>query len=330
MKKYNVAVVGATGMVGRKMLDILLERNFPVEKIVPFASKKSAGSKIQFGKKEFEVVELSLENIKKHKCDFAFFSAGGSISKQFAPAFAMEDAIIIDNSSAWRMDSSVPLVVPEVNAHDLKWHKNLIANPNCSTTQAVVALAPLHKKYKIKRVVYSTYQAVSGAGVNGTTDLERGMRGESNLQFSRQIFANVIPQIDVFLDNGYTNEEWKMIIETKKILGDESIKVSATAVRVPVFNGHSVSCNVEFENKIDINEIRKLLEKAEGVTLMDNPEKGVFPTPLDADGKDDVYVGRIRADESRENTIELFTVADNIRKGAALNTVQIAETLIKN
>ncbi|MCL2861993.1 MAG: aspartate-semialdehyde dehydrogenase [Firmicutes bacterium] len=328
MKKFSVAVVGATGMVGRKMLDILLERKFPVERIIPFASKKSAGNMIQFGDRQFEVVELSLENIKKFKCAFAFFSAGGSISKQFAPAFAMEDAIIIDNSSAWRMDTSVPLVVPEVNPHDLKWHKNLIANPNCSTIQSVVALAPLHRKYKIKRVVYSTYQAVSGAGIAGTNDLERGMRGEEPLLFARPIHANVIPQIDVFLETGYTNEEEKMIRETKKILGDENIQVSATAVRVPVFNGHSVSANVEFEKPICIKEIRKILENAEGVMLFDNPEKNLYPTPLDADGKDDVFVGRVRTDESQDNTIDMFIVADNIRKGAALNAVQIAEKLI--
>lgn len=329
MKKYDVAVVGATGMVGRKMLQVLEERKFPINNFYAFASAKSAGKQIEFNGKSYTVIELTEENIKKYKSDFAIFSAGGGTSKTFAPIFAKQGTVVIDNSSQWRMDPTVPLVVPEVNPQDLKWHKNIIANPNCSTIQAVVALAPLHKKYGIKRIVYSTYQAVSGAGVAGYDDLKNGVNGEPPKKFPKPIFGNCLPHIDVFLDNGYTKEEEKMINETRKILGDDTLKITATTVRVPVFHGHSESINVEFKKPITLDGVREALKEAEGVILVDDPQNGVYPTALECENKDEVFVGRVRLDESVENGLNLWVVADNIRKGAATNAIQIAQKLIE-
>ncbi len=329
MKKYNVAVVGATGMVGRKMLQVLEERQLPIDNFYAFASAKSAGKSIEFNGKEYTVIELTEANIAKYKIDFAIFSAGGGTSKTFAPVFAKQGTVVIDNSSQWRMDPSVPLVVPEVNPQDLSWHKNIIANPNCSTIQAVVALAPLHRKYGIKRIVYSTYQAVSGAGVAGYDDLKNGINGVSPKKFPKPIFGNCLPHIDVFLPNGYTKEEEKMINETRKILGDDTLKITATTVRVPVYHGHSESINVEFKKPITLDGVRETLKNAEGIVLMDDPENGVYPTALECEDKDEVFVGRLRLDDSVENGLNMWVVADNIRKGAATNAVQIAQTLIK-
>ncbi|MFR1566289.1 MAG: aspartate-semialdehyde dehydrogenase [Christensenellales bacterium] len=326
--KYNVAVVGATGMVGRKMLQVLSERKLPIDQLYLFASAKSAGKEIDFMGKSYTVVELTEENIKSRKTDIALFSAGAGTSKTFAPIFAANGATVIDNSSQWRMDPEIPLVVPEVNPGDIAWNKGIIANPNCSTIQAVVALAPLHKKYHIKRVIYSTYQAVSGAGVMGYTDLEDGIKGLPPKKFPKPIFGNCLPHIDVFLDNGYTKEEQKMIDETKKILGDDSIKITATTVRVPVYYGHSESINVEFEKPVTLSGVIETLKEAEGIVVMDDPKKGIYPTPLDAADTDPVYVGRIRIDDTVENGVNLWVVADNIRKGAATNAVQIAERII--
>ena len=328
MKKYTVAVVGATGMVGRKMLEVLAERKIPVKELVPFASKRSAGSKIDFGGKEYEVTELTEENVRERKIDYALFSAGASVSKKFAPVFSDSGAVVIDNSSAWRMDDRVPLVVPEVNAHDLNFHGGIIANPNCSTIQAVVALAPLHREFGIKRIVYSTYQAVSGAGQLGYEDLENGIKNEPPKKFPRPIFGNVIPHIDVFLPSGYTKEEEKMINETRKILGDQTVRITATTVRVPVYYGHSESVNVEFNKPVTIEEVREVLSHADGVILIDDPEKGEYPTPRELAGRDEVFVGRLRRDESVESGVNMWIVADNIRKGAATNAVQILEALI--
>ena len=318
-----LAVVGATGMVGRKVLEVLEEQKIKVSNFFAFASAKSAGKKILFNGSEHTIIELNEKNILSNKIDYAIFSAGGGTSKTFAPVFAKHGAIVIDNSSQWRMDKSVPLVVPEVNSSALKKHSNIIANPNCSTIQSVVALAPLHKAFKIKRIIYSTYQAVSGAGIDGVADLENGIKGEPNKKFARPIFNNCIPQIDVFLNNGYTKEEDKMIAETKKILGDNSLKITATAVRVPVFNSHCVSVNLEFKNSFTLDEVKKVLQNAKSVILMDDATSNVYPTPLDASGKDEVYVGRVRLDDSVKNGLNLWIVADNIRKGAATNAVQI-------
>ncbi len=328
MQKYNVAVVGATGMVGRKMLEVLSERKLPINELYLFASAKSAGKQVEFMGKTYTVIELTEENVKSRKVDIALFSAGAGTSKTFAPVFAECGAVVIDNSSQWRTDPNIPLVVPEVNAYDIDWHKGIIANPNCSTIQAVVALAPLHKKYHIKRIVYSTYQAVSGAGVAGFTDLEEGIKGIAPKKFPKPIFGNVLPHIDVFLPNGYTKEEEKMIFETKKILGDQSLRITATTVRVPVYYGHSESINVEFDKPVTLEGIKECLAGAEGVIVMDDPAAGVYPTPLDIENKDEVFVGRIRLDESVESGVNLWVVADNIRKGAATNAVQIAERII--
>ncbi|MBE7086833.1 MAG: aspartate-semialdehyde dehydrogenase [Clostridiales bacterium] len=328
MKKYNVAVVGATGMVGRKFLEVLTERNLPVENYYLFASAKSAGKVIDFMGKPHTVIELNEENVKSHKIDIALFSAGGDISKQFAPVFAKHGALVIDNSNAWRRDPEVPLVVPECNANDILWHKNIIANPNCSTIQAVVMLKPLHEAFGIKRVVYSTYQAVSGAGVKGFDDLKNGINGEAPKKFPYPIFGNCIPHIDVFLDNGYTKEEDKMIFETKKILGDQNIKVTATCVRVPVYYGHSESVNIEFNKPCTLDEVKKVLANAEGVVLQDDVANNVYPMALTAENKNEVFVGRVRLDDTVESGINLWVVADNIRKGAATNAVQIAERAI--
>ncbi len=329
MKKYNIAVVGATGMVGNKFLEVLTERQLPAENYYLFASAKSAGKEIDFMGKPHKVIELKEENILDKKIDIALFSAGGEVSKQYAPIFAKHGTLVIDNSNAWRRDKSVPLVVPECNAEDIVWHKNIIANPNCSTIQAVVALKPLHDAFKIKRIVYSTYQAVSGAGVKGFNDLKGGICGEKPQKFPYPIFGNCLPHIDVFLDNGYTKEEDKMIFETKKILGDDSIKITATCVRVPVYYGHSESVNVEFEKPCTVDEVRKVLENAPGVIVQDDASNNVYPMPITAENNDEVFVGRIRKDDTVPSGVNLWIVADNIRKGAATNAVQIAEKAIE-
>lgn len=332
MKKFNVAVVGATGMVGGKFLEVLEERNLPVENYYLFASAKSAGKKINFAGKEHTVIELTSENVSAldGKIDFALFSAGAGVSKEFAPLFVKAGAIVVDNSSQWRMYDDVPLVVPEVNPEDVKWNKGIIANPNCSTIQAVVALKPLKDRFGIKRIVYSTYQAVSGAGVAGFNDLKDGINGVPPKKFPRPIAFNMLPHIDVFMDDGYTKEEWKMIVETRKILHDSSLRVTATTVRVPVFYGHSESINVEFVQKCTRDDVVNALENFEGIVVMDDTKSNVYPTPLDAENRDEVFVGRIRLDDSVESGANLWVVADNIRKGAATNAVQIVELLIKN
>lgn len=328
MKKYNIAIVGATGMVGRTFLKVLEEVNLPVENYYLFASKRSAGSKVEFMGKEYTVEELCEKSFDRG-VDIALFSAGGSTSEKYAPIAAKKGCVVIDNSSAWRMDPEVPLVVPEVNPDDILWNKGIIANPNCSTIQAMVALKPLHDKYKIKRVVYSTYQAVSGAGMAGYKDLEDGLKGAEPKKFPHQIAGNCLPHIDVFLPNGYTKEEMKMVNETRKILGDDSIRITATAVRVPVFNSHSESINIEFYNQFDLDELKDVLRNAPGVIVRDDPENDVYPLALDATGTNETYVGRIRRDESVESGVNLWVVADNIRKGAAANAVQIAQKLIE-
>ena len=322
---YNVAIVGATGNVGRKFLEILEERNFPVKELYLFASKRSAGKTLKFKGEDVLVEELCEANIENKKIDFALFSAGGSVSLEFAPIFAKHGAVVIDNSSAWRMNKEVPLVVPEVNPEDVKWHKGIIANPNCSTIQAMVALKPLYDKYGIKRIVYSTYQAVSGAGIQGILDLQEG----TTKKFPYPILGNVIPHIDVFLDNGYTKEEIKMIEETKKILHDDNLRITATTVRVPVLNAHSESINVELNSEFELENVIDLFNSSKGIIVHDDVENLKYPTPLELSGKDEVFVGRIRRDFSLDNGLNLWVVADNIRKGAALNAIQIVEILIK-
>lgn len=329
MNKYDVAVVGATGMVGRMFLKVLEERKFPINNFYAFASAKSAGSKITFNGKEYVVEELTEKSFDRH-IDIALFSAGGDTSKKFSPIAASKGVVVIDNSSAFRMDKDVPLVVPEVNPEAVKEHNGIIANPNCSTIQAVVVLKPLHDKYGIKRIVYSTYQAVAGTGLRGVTDLEEGIKGNPPKTYPHPIAFNCLPHIDVFLENGYTKEEMKMIDETKKILNDQSLKITATTVRVPVYCGHSESINVEFEKDFDINELRELLGRSPGVIVQDDPANNVYPLALNAAGKDEVFVGRIRRDYSVEYGINLWVVADNVRKGAATNAVQIAEVLINS
>ena len=326
--KYNVAVVGATGMVGRQFISILNERNFPINNLYLFSSSRSAGTTISFNNEEILVEELKTENIVNKKIDFALFSAGGSVSLEFAPTFAKSGAIVIDNSSAWRMDPSVPLIVPEVNPEDISWHKGIIANPNCSTIQAMVALKPLDDKYGLKRVVYSTYQAVSGAGLQGFNDLKDGVNNIPPKKFQYPIAYNVIPQIDVFTENGYTKEEMKMINETHKILHNSAVKVTATTVRVPVFHGHSESINIEFNKPFQVEDIFNLYNNSPGVVVVDDTNNNVYPMPVDIAGKDEVYIGRIRRDFSIENGINIWVVSDNIRKGAALNAIQIAELFI--
>lgn len=332
MKKFNVAVVGATGMVGNKFLQVLEERQLPVDNYYLFASARSAGKKINFMGKEHTIIELTSDNVRalNGKIDFALFSAGGGVSKEFAPQFVEIGATVVDNSSQWRMDENVPLVVPEVNPEDVKWNKGIVANPNCSTIQAMVALKPLYDAFGIKRIVYSTYQAVSGAGVQGYNDLKDGTNGIAPKKFPRPIAYNTLPHIDVFMQDGYTKEEWKMIVETRKILHDDSLRVTATTVRVPVFYGHSESINVEFVQKCSKEDIVNALKNFANIVVMDDPENGVYPTPLDVENKDEVYVGRIRLDDSVDSGANLWVVADNIRKGAATNAVQIVELLIKN
>lgn len=329
MKKYDLAVVGVTGMVGRMFLKVLEEKRLPIGNFYAFASAKSAGSKINFCGKEYVVEELNESSFDRH-IDIALFSAGGETSKKYSPIAASKGVIVVDNSSAFRMDKDVPLVVPEVNPQALKEHKGIIANPNCSTIQAVVALKPLHDKYGIKRIVFSTYQAVSGTGVKGVTDLEEGIKGIAPKAYPHPIAYNCLPHIDVFLENGYTKEEIKMIEETKKIFDDQKLKITATTVRVPVYKGHSESINVEFEKDFNIEELKELLCNSPGIVLQDDPSNNVYPLATNAEGKDEVFVGRIRRDYSVEHGINLWVVADNVRKGAATNAVQIAELLINN
>ena len=328
MKKYNVAIVGATGLVGQTFLKVLKERNFPVEKLYLYASARSAGKTVNFVGKDYTVIELKDENIKDD-IDVALFSAGGDMSKEYAPKFKAKGAIVVDNSSAWRMEKDIPLVVPEANPEALDGHNGIIANPNCSTIQVMPVLKVLADKYGLKRVVYSTYQAVAGSGQKGIDDLEANLKGEPSKNYPHQIAFNLLPHIDSFLDNGYTKEEMKMVEETRKILGLPDLKVTATCVRVPVKMGHAVSVNVELEKSFDLKDVFKAFEEKEGVVVKDNVSKNVYPMPIEAEDTDEVYVGRIRRDESVENGLNLWVVADNIRKGAATNTIQIAETLIK-
>ena len=327
MKKFNVAVVGATGMVGNKFLEVLTERKLPVENYYLFASKKSAGKEIDFMGKKHTVIELNDDNIEKlkGKLDFALFSAGGSVSAEFAPKFVKIGAVVVDNSSQWRMDENVPLVVPEVNPEDVKKHNGIIANPNCSTIQAMVALKPLYDAYGIKRIIYSTYQAVSGAGVKGYTDLKEN----KTEKFPYPILNNMLPHIDVFTENGYTKEELKMVNETRKILHDKKLKVTATTVRVPVFYGHSESINVELKKSTTREDVMKLYASAPGIVLQDDVKNNIYPMPINAENKDEVFVGRIRMDDSVKSGVNVWVVADNIRKGAATNAVQILELLMQ-
>jgi aspartate-semialdehyde dehydrogenase len=332
-KRYVVAVVGATGAVGNEMIRTLAQRNFPVETLRLFASERSEGKTLEFNDKKISVEALKDTSFKG--IDIALFSAGAERSKTWAPVAAKSGCVVVDNSSQWRMDPEVPLVVPEVNPHDLKKHKGIIANPNCSTIQMVVVLKPIHDAAKIKRVVVTTFQAVSGTGqkainelMQQTTDLLNFKEIQCNV-YPYQIAFNVLPHIDKFLENGYTKEEMKMVNETRKIMGDPSIRLTATTVRVPVFRCHSESLNIETEKKLSPNEVRAILSKAPGVIVYDVPEKNIYPVPLNVAEKDETYVGRIREDESIENGINMWIVADNLRKGAALNAVQIAEKLIE-
>lgn len=326
----KIAVVGATGLVGTKMLEVLEERNFPVSELIPVASEKSVGKEIRFKGKSYKV--HSMNDAIAAKPQIALFSAGGGTSTEWAPKFAQAGITVIDNSSAWRMDPGKKLVVPEVNASVLTASDKIIANPNCSTIQMVVVLQPLHKKYTIKRVVVSTYQSVTGTGVKAVNQLmnERKDGHSAEMAYKYKIDLNVIPQIDVFLDNGYTKEEMKMVNETKKIMGDSSIALTATTVRIPVMGGHSESVNIEFEKDFEVAEIKHLLSQSEGIVVQDDPQNQVYPMPMNAHNKDEVFVGRIRRDESQANTLNLWIVSDNLRKGAATNAVQIAEYLLKN
>ncbi|WP_316791399.1 aspartate-semialdehyde dehydrogenase [Pedobacter frigoris] len=324
----KIAVVGATGLVGTVMLKVLEERNFPLTELIPVASEKSVGKEISFKGKKFAVVNM--ETAIAMRPDIALFSAGGGTSLEYAPRFAEAGTTVIDNSSAWRMDPSKKLVVPEVNGHVLSIDDKIIANPNCSTIQMVVALKPLHDKYRIKRVVVSTYQSVTGTGVKAVEQMMNERKGitDGPMAYAYPIDLNVIPQIDVFTENGYTKEEMKMILETRKIMGDDSIRVTATTVRIPVMGGHSESVNIEFENDYDVAEVRDILTKTPGVIVVDDIANLKYPMPKDAHEKDEVFVGRIRRDESMPNTLNMWIVADNLRKGAATNTVQIAEYLV--
>ena len=329
-RKPNLAIVGATGVVGNTFRTVLEERNFPYENVYMMASAKSAGSKVPFDGKEYIVEELTEQSFDK-PIDIALFSAGGSISEKFAPIAASKGVVVVDNSSQWRMDPNVPLVVPEVNPEDAFNHNGIIANPNCSTIQAMLPLKPIHDKYGIKRIVYSTYQAVSGSGVKGIQDLEEGLKGNDLCSaYPHPIAGNCIPHIDVFEENGYTKEEMKMINETRKILGDDSIAITVTTVRVPIHSAHSEAINLELKKPFgDISEIKELISGFPGIILKDDVMNNVYPLARDAAGTDEVYVGRIRRDFSVESGINLWVVSDNIRKGAATNTIQIAELLIK-
>lgn len=325
----KLAVVGATGMVGNVMLEVLEERSFPFTELLLVASERSVGKKINFKGKEYSVI--GLQDAVDQKPDIAVFSAGGGTSLEWAPKFAAAGTTVVDNSSAWRMDKSKKLIVPEINANELTKEDKIIANPNCSTIQMVVALAPLHKKYKIKRLVISTYQSITGTGIKAVQQLENeyaGINGE--MAYPYPIHKNAIPHCDVFEENDYTKEEMKLVKEPQKILNDNTIAITATAVRIPVVGGHSESINVEFENEFDISEVRKILHEADGVTLKDNPDTNTYPMPIYAHGHDDVFVGRLRRDESQPKTLNMWVVSDNLRKGAATNTIQIAEYLMAN
>mgnify|MGYP001818945489 CR=1 FL=1 len=325
----KVAVVGATGLVGSVMLDILEERGFPVEELIPAASELSVGKEIMFKGRTWKV--RSINDALSEKPDLALFSAGGATSLEWAPKFGEAGTVVIDNSSAWRMDPKVKLVVPEINATELEAADKIIANPNCSTIQMVLALAPLHKKYGVRRVVVSTYQSVTGTGAKAVKQLQAEQNGEQGEKvYPHQIHNNVLPHCDVFLENGYTKEEMKMVNETCKILGDDTIKVTATAVRVPVTGGHSESVNIELQRGFRIEDVKELMSSSPGIRLVDDPLNNVYPMPLDGHGKDDVFVGRIRIDETRPNTFNMWVVSDNLRKGAATNAVQIAEYLLTN
>lgn len=328
MKNYKLAIVGATGLVGRTALKVLEEKNFPNFEYKLFCSKKSAGTKVKFMEKEYIANELT-ENSFDEGFNFAIFSAGGETSKKFAPIAASKGCIVIDNSSAFRMDKNVPLVVPEVNPEDIFWNTGIIANPNCSTIQAVVALKPLDDKYKIKRIIYSTYQAVSGAGVNALEDLHSQASYNNLKKFSHPIYNNCLPHIDVFMDDGYTKEEHKMINETKKILGNENLKITATTVRVPIENCHGESINIEFEKDFNLDDVKQLLKNSKGIVLYDDITKDIYPIATVANGTDNVYVGRLRRDFSQPNTLNMWCVADNIRKGAASNAIQIMQKIIE-
>ncbi len=328
MRTHNVAVVGATGMVGRKMIQVLEERKFPVATVRFLASEQSIGKEIQFGGRIHRVEELTLQSFAG--VEIALFSAGAQVSRDFAPFAVKAGALVIDNSSAFRMDATVPLIVPEVNRLALFHHKGIIANPNCSTIQMVVALKPLHDRWKIKRVVVATYQSVTGGGQRGLDQLEHELaKHPVKKKFAHQISMNVIPQIDVFFPDGYTREEHKMVDETKKIMGDASIRVNATCVRVPVYGGHSESVNIEFEKPFDMNDVKKILSSAPGLIVQDDPESSTYPMPIHAWDTDEVFVGRLRRDETVSSGLALWIVSDNLRKGAATNAVQIAEEWIK-
>ena len=324
----KVAVVGATGMVGNVMLEVLAERNFPITQLIPVASERSVGKKITYRDQEYTIV--GLQEAVNMKPDVALFSAGGSTSEAWAPKFAEIGATVVDNSSAWRMDPTKKLVVPEINGDVLSKEDKIIANPNCSTIQLVMALAPLHKRYKMKRLIVSTYQSVSGTGVKAVQQMEnesKGIKGE--MAYHYPINRNAIPHCDIFMENGYTKEEMKLVKEPKKILGDDSFSVTATAVRIPTSGGHSESVNVEFENDFDLNEVRTILSETPGVVVQDNTDTNTYPMPMYAHNKDEVFVGRIRRDESQANTLNMWVVADNLRKGAATNAIQIAEYLVE-
>ena len=325
----KIAVVGATGMVGEIMLQVLAERNFPVTELILVASEKSVGKEIEFKEKKYKVV--GMQTAVDMKADVALFSAGGETSLEWAPKFAAAGTTVIDNSSAWRMDATKKLIVPEINASELTKEDKIIANPNCSTIQMVLALAPLHKKYNIKRIIVSTYQSITGTGVKAVQQFENECAGiEGDMVYKYKINRNCIPQCDSFEPNGYTKEEMKLVKETKKILSDDTIKVTATAVRVPVVGGHSEAVNVEFTSDFDVNDVRTILSQTDGIEVQDNLDTFTYPMPRYAEGKNEVFVGRIRRDESQENTLNMWIVADNLRKGAATNTIQIAEYLVAN
>ena len=325
----KVAVVGATGMVGEVMRQVLAERNFPLTEFIPVASERSVGKEIDFKGKNYKVV--GLQTAVEMKPDIAIFSAGGGTSLDWAPKFAEVGSTVIDNSSAWRMDPTKKLVVPEINAHELTKDDKIIANPNCSTIQLVLALAPLHKKYKMKRVVVSTYQSVSGTGIKAVQQLENEINGiKGEMAYPYPISRNALPHCDVFEENGYTKEEMKLAREPQKILNDRTFSITATAVRIPTSGGHSEAVNVEFENDFDLSDVRKLLSQSSGITVQDNTDTNTYPMPIYASGKDDVFVGRIRRDETQPNSLNMWIVADNLRKGAATNAIQIAEYLVDN
>jgi aspartate-semialdehyde dehydrogenase len=324
----KVAVVGATGLVGTQMMKVLEERNFPVTEFIPVASEKSVGKKVTFKGKEYSVV--GMQTAIDMKPAIAVFSAGGGTSKTWAPKFAEAGTIVVDNSSAWRMEPGIPLVVPEVNAHVLKAGDRIIANPNCSTIQMVVALVGLHKAYKVKRIVVSTYQSVTGTGKKAVDQMMNERSGiQGDMAYPHKIDMNALPHIDVFLDNGYTKEEMKLVNETRKIMGDDSIRLTATTVRIPVIGGHSEAVNAEFEKDFELADVKKILEQTPGVIVMDDPKSNIYPMPIVSHNRDEVFIGRIRRDESQPKTLNMWVVSDNLRKGAATNAIQIAEYLLK-